>query len=65
MRIKAESPFRHTYILGLANGCAGYVPTRKAIREGGYESETRGLDDGAEEIVVEQSLALLRSVKDS
>jgi len=64
MRIKAESPFRHTYILGLANGCVGYVPTRKAIREGGYESETRELDDSAEEVVVEQSLALLRSVKD-
>ncbi|MBU4200672.1 MAG: neutral/alkaline non-lysosomal ceramidase N-terminal domain-containing protein [Verrucomicrobia bacterium] len=63
MRIKSESPFRRTYILGLANGYVGYVPTRKAIREGGYESETRELDDSAEEVVVEQSLALLRSVR--
>lgn len=65
MRIKAESPFRHTYILGLANGCVGYVPTRKAIREGGYESDTRELDDSAEEIVVQQSLALLRKARES
>lgn len=64
LRIKAESPFRHTYILGLANGCVGYVPTRRAIREGGYEPETRKLDDSAEEIVVEQSLALLQKVKE-
>ncbi len=62
MRIKAESPFRHTYILGLANDCIGYVPTRQAIREGGYAVTTRTADESAEDIVVEQSLALLRRV---
>lgn len=63
MRIKAESPFRHTYILGLANGHIGYVPTAEAIRQGGYEPETRKVDDSAEEIIVKQSLTLLRSVR--
>jgi neutral ceramidase len=62
MRIKAESPFRHTYILGLANGAIGYVPTRVAIRQGGYEPDMRAVDDSAEEIVVAQSLKLLREV---
>ena len=62
MRIKAESPFRHTYILGLANGYVGYIPTRRAIGEGGYEPETRQTDDSAEDIIAAQSLALLRSV---
>lgn len=62
MRIKAESPFRHTYILGLANDCICYVPTRQAIREGGYAVAVRRVDDNAEDIVVEQSLALLRRV---
>jgi len=59
-QIKMHSPFRHTFILGLTNGCVGYVPTRQAIREGGYEPLTRKLDDCAAELVVEQSLALLR-----
>lgn len=62
LRIKAESPFLHTYIIGLANGEIGYVPTRKAISEGGYAVETREVSDEAEEIVVSQSLALLEQV---
>ncbi len=62
-RIKMASPFRHTYILGLANSSVGYVPTREAIPQGGYEPLTRRMDDNAAEIIVDQSLALLRSVK--
>jgi hypothetical protein len=60
--IKAASPFKHTYILGLANGYIGYVPTRKAIHEGGYAEDTRGVDEAAEEIVVRESLSLLRQI---
>ena len=62
IRIKAESPFRRTYVLGLANGSVGYIPTRKAIEEGGYAVDTRRVDAGAEETVVRESLALLREV---
>jgi hypothetical protein len=62
VRIKRGSPFRQTYIVGLANGCIGYIPTRKAIGQGGYESETRELDDAAEDIIMAQSLALLERV---
>lgn len=65
MSIKAQSPFRLTYIIGLANGYIGYVPTRKAIGEGGYSEDTRHVDAAAEEITCRQSLALLRSVHDS
>jgi hypothetical protein len=61
-QIKARSPFRHTYIIGLANGYVGYVPTRKAIGEGGYSEDTRRVDAAAEDIVVAQSLALLQAV---
>ncbi|MCX6031544.1 MAG: neutral/alkaline non-lysosomal ceramidase N-terminal domain-containing protein [Chloroflexi bacterium] len=60
--IKAHSPFRRTYIIGLANGYVGYIPTRKAIEEGGYAEDARWVDAAAEELVVEHSLALLRSV---
>lgn len=59
-RIKRASPFARTYIVGLANGKTGYIPTARAIREGGYESDTRSVDESAEEIIVEQSLDLLK-----
>jgi neutral ceramidase len=60
--IKAHSPFRRTFIIGLANGYAGYVPTRKAIGEGGYAEDTRHVDETAEQLVIEHSLALLHQL---
>ncbi|MCE5250365.1 neutral/alkaline non-lysosomal ceramidase N-terminal domain-containing protein [bacterium] len=61
-RIKRESPFSYTYIIGLANGEIGYVPTAKAIGEGGYAVETREVCDNAEEIIVSHCLELLNRV---
>jgi neutral ceramidase len=60
--IKAHSPFRRTFIIGLANGYVGYVPTRKAIGEGGYAEDTRHVDETAEQLVIEHSLALLHQL---
>jgi neutral ceramidase len=62
LRIKRESPFRRTYILGLANGYVGYVPTAAAIEQGGYAEDTRLVDSAAEQVVVDHSLTLLRAV---
>ena len=58
--IKAQSPMRHTWCLGLANGQIGYVPTRTAISQGGYEPDTRDTDDAAAEQIVTHSLELLQ-----
>lgn len=60
--IKRQSPFARTYIIGLANGQVGYIPTRQAIHEGGYAEDTRRVDEAAESIVLAQSLALLRQL---
>ncbi len=62
LRIKAASPFAHTYIVDLADGYIGYIPTRQAIAEGGYAEDTRHVDAEAEEIIFKRSLALLRSI---
>jgi hypothetical protein len=62
LRIKAASPFTHTYIAGLANGYLGYVPTRQAVAEGGYAEDTRQVDAAAEDIIYEHSLPLLSSI---
>lgn len=59
MRIKQQSPFEHTYFIGLANGTVGYIPTKEAISQGGYAVDTRSLSDLAEDIIIEESLALL------
>jgi len=59
-QIKAQSPLKRTWCLGLANGHIGYVPTRTAISQGGYEPDTRRLDDSAEELIIAHSLELLR-----
>ncbi len=65
MEIKARSPFERTYVVGLANGHVGYLPTVKAIEEGGYAVDVRRLDRAAEEITVENSLSLLEKVYQS
>lgn len=57
--IKRMSPFGRTYVVGLANGEIGYVPTRRAVAEGGYAVSTREVDADTEDIVTSNSLALL------
>ena len=65
MEIKAKSPFAHTYLIGLANGYIGYVPTRKAISEGGYAVDVRKVDADAEDVILSTSLGLLQQMKQS
>jgi hypothetical protein len=36
--IVSRSPFRHTLYAGYTDGTIGYVPTRAAYAEGGYEA---------------------------
>lgn len=60
--IKGESPFARTYIIGLANGAVGYVPTRKAIAEGGYAVDVRTVDADAEDVVLSHCLELLGQI---
>jgi len=62
MEIKRRSLFEHTFIIDLANGCIGYISTKEAISQGGYEVDTRPADCSAEDIIVERSLELLKSL---
>ncbi|MCE5310788.1 MAG: neutral/alkaline non-lysosomal ceramidase N-terminal domain-containing protein [Acidobacteriales bacterium] len=37
LNMRVKSPFRHTFYFGLTNGCLGYLPTKQAFADGGYE----------------------------
>ncbi|MCM8768556.1 MAG: neutral/alkaline non-lysosomal ceramidase N-terminal domain-containing protein [Candidatus Omnitrophica bacterium] len=39
LKIKKKSPFKYTFLLTCADGLVGYLPTRKALQEGGYETQ--------------------------
>jgi len=63
--IKLNSPAERTFVVELANGIVGYVPTREAFAGGGYEQRTAmssRLCPGAGETLVDTALALLDSM---
>jgi len=41
LAIKKSSKFKYTFIIGYANGCIGYIPTKKAYEIGAYETTMR------------------------
>jgi hypothetical protein len=64
--IKKKSPFAHTVIVTLANGCLGYVPTLQAFEHGGYEtfgSLYSSLIPQAGDEIVNHSLTILHHLK--
>ncbi len=61
MDIKRGSPFANTFVVELANGCVGYVPTEDAY-DGGYESQmapSSKLVPGMGEKIVAETIELL------
>ena len=67
LRIKQASPFQRTYIADLADGYLGYIPTRRAMQEGGYATRPgihSKLDADADEMIVRQALGLLAQLGD-
>ena len=66
LQIKAESPFKETFVIELANGWHGYVPTREAFEHGGYETRlgyTSRLAPEAGEGMVQAALEQLNRLK--
>ena len=43
LALKARSPFAYTFVGKLCNDTLGYVPTRQAYDEGGYEATSSPL----------------------
>ncbi len=49
MGIRSRSPYAHTFYFGYANGWFGYMATKKAFAEGGYEPRTSPFTDRVED----------------
>lgn len=65
--IKKDSPFKYTLISELTNGYKGYICTKEAFREGGYEVRRTNfsscLDVNAGESIVNNSIDILDVLK--
>lgn len=65
LEIRRRSPFRNTFVLGLANDEIGYIADRRGYEDGGYQTWFCGhsqLEPGEGERMVEAALALLQDV---
>jgi len=62
--LKKRSPFAYTFVVESLSEGLGYIPTRKAYEEGGYQPAvgTR-VAPGGGELIVETALALLSDAK--
>jgi hypothetical protein len=65
LKLKALSPLKTTFNIGLANGAEGYIPPPEQHQLGGYTTwpaRTAGLEVQAEPRIVEAALRLLEKV---
>lgn len=65
LETKARAPFAETFIVELANGWHGYIPTPEAFAHGGYETRlgyTSRLIPQAGDLMVETTLRLLKNL---
>lgn len=62
LAVRHDSPFRHTFYFGYANGWLGYLPTAQAFKEGGYEIRTSPFTEQAERDFVQQVSTFIQSL---
>jgi len=58
-RIYENSPFKTTVLSCITNSAGGYIPTKQAYSEGGYEARSSELKPGGDDIIVEGMIELL------
>lgn len=65
LNIKSKSPFKQTFVIGLADGYYGYVPTPEQIKLGGYETwfGLNQVEEDASEKIVNQIIKQFSKIK--
>ena len=64
LAIKANPYFAQTFVAGYCNDLIGYIPTRAAYHEGGYEVDTARIASGSGEMIVDTALSALAAMRD-
>jgi hypothetical protein len=64
LEIKRRSPFRYTYVVGIANDYIGYLPDKEAYNFGGYQTWAgpNYSQPGTGEMLVDQSIHMLENL---
>jgi len=60
--VKDQSPYEKTFVIGLASGHGGYIPTVPEYLEGGYASNGTLFGKKCERVIIESSLDLIGEV---
>ena len=63
LALKANSHFAQTFVAGYCNDLIGYIPTRVAYAEGGYEVDTARIAVGSGETIVDTALSALAAMR--
>ena len=61
--LKANPDFARTFVAGYCNDLIGYIPTRAAYAEGGYEVDTARIAAGSGETIVDTALTALAAMR--
>jgi neutral ceramidase len=63
LEIRRQAPGQLTFVLGYTNEAIGYVPTRNAYAEGGYEVDVSHIAPGAGETLIKEALSSLQGLE--
>ncbi len=60
--VRNQSPFPHTFYFGYTGGWFGYLPTKQAFQEGGYEPKTSPFTESAERDLSEAVISFVQGL---
>ena len=63
--VKDRSPVEKTFVIGLASGHGGYIPTAEEYLEGGYAANGTGFSPECERVIIDSSIDLIERITDS
>jgi hypothetical protein len=65
MELKEGSPFPMTFMCAYSNGSHGYMASKAAFENGGYEVDSSHFAKGTGELVVKEQIASLNTLYQS